>query len=275
MVSQTNPNVGVYVQDEWKVALEPDAQRRAALRPAVPRDDRDRPQQRLAARWASRGRRSASRRTVVRGSAGLFYDRVPLRALANALLSAGNTTDVAQPAPDQHQPVAGAGRRAGVSRTSSRRRVPSVTLPNLTTMDPDMQNAYSRQASVEVEQQIGERGTVSVGYQYTARPQPDHLDQPERAVVRGGRHQQRLPPEPGLRATTASTRRRRDSNYHGLHLSFVQRPARWGHYRVVVHAARRRWTNVGEFFFSSPIDPFDLVEGLGPIRRRPAPSARR
>src|SRR3954468_7416699 len=36
-----------------------------------------------------------SRRTVVRGSFGLFYDRVPLRALANALLSAGNTTDVA------------------------------------------------------------------------------------------------------------------------------------------------------------------------------------
>ena len=36
----------------------------------------------------------ASRRTVIRGSAGLFYDRVPLRALANAILSAGNTTDL-------------------------------------------------------------------------------------------------------------------------------------------------------------------------------------
>ena len=32
--------------------------------------------------------------TVVRGSAGLFYDRIPLRAVANALLSAGNTADV-------------------------------------------------------------------------------------------------------------------------------------------------------------------------------------
>ena len=30
----------------------------------------------------------ASRNLVVRGSAGLFFDRVPLRALANALLSA-------------------------------------------------------------------------------------------------------------------------------------------------------------------------------------------
>ena len=36
----------------------------------------------------------AARRTVVRGGAGLFYDRVPLRAVANALLSAGNTIDL-------------------------------------------------------------------------------------------------------------------------------------------------------------------------------------
>ena len=33
-------------------------------------------------------------------------------------------------------------------------------------MNPNMQNAYSRQASVEVEQQLGRAGTVSVGYQY-------------------------------------------------------------------------------------------------------------
>ena len=41
-----------------------------------------------------------------------------------------------------------------------------TALPNLTTMDRHMQNAYSRQASVEVEQQLGPRSTVSVGYQY-------------------------------------------------------------------------------------------------------------
>src|SRR5207253_9362126 len=45
--------------------------------------------------------------------------------------------------------------------------VPSVTLTNFSTMNQEMQNAYSRQAGVEVEQQLGEHGTVSLGYQYT------------------------------------------------------------------------------------------------------------
>ena len=62
---------------------------------------------------------SESRRTIVRGSAGLFYDRVPLRALANALMSAGNTTDVDRASPVRREPVADAGRSAGISRTSS------------------------------------------------------------------------------------------------------------------------------------------------------------
>ena len=57
----------------------------------------------------------ASRHTVIRGSSGLFYDRMPLRALANALLSAGNTTDVANLSQISISLSPGAGRRAGVS----------------------------------------------------------------------------------------------------------------------------------------------------------------
>ena len=85
----------------------------------------------FAARWVSPGRRSMSRRTVVRGSAGLFYDRVPLRALANALLSAGNTTDLDQPPPDQRQPVADASGRAGVPEH------PGSVVPSVTLVEPD------------------------------------------------------------------------------------------------------------------------------------------
>jgi hypothetical protein len=40
-------------------------------------------------------------------------------------------------------------------------------------------------------------------------------------------------------------------------VSLVQRPTRWGHYRVS-YALSKSMNNVGEAFFSSPIDPFDL-----------------
>ena len=53
-----------------------------------------------------------------------------------------------------------------------------------------------------------------------------------------------------------------DSNYHGLHLSFVKRPAGWGHYRVS-YTLSKATNNVGEFFFSGPIDPFDLSKDQG------------
>ena len=99
----------------------------------------------------------ASRRTVVRGSAGLFYDRVPLRARRQR----------AAVRRQHDRPRAACSRSASACRRRRPARrcfphilagvVPSVTLPNLTTMDRDLQNAYSRQASVEVEQQIGDR----------------------------------------------------------------------------------------------------------------------
>jgi hypothetical protein len=53
-----------------------------------------------------------------------------------------------------------------------------------------------------------------------------------------------------------------DSSYHGMHVSFVQRPTRWGHYRVS-YTLSKSMNNVGENFFSSPIDPFDLWKDWG------------
>ena len=54
------------------------------------------------------------------------------------------------------------------SRVNRTRLVQSVTLFNLTTMQRDLQNASSRQASLEVERQVGRLGTLSVGYSYLA-----------------------------------------------------------------------------------------------------------
>jgi hypothetical protein len=49
-----------------------------------------------------------------------------------------------------------------------------------------------------------------------------------------------------------------ESNYHGLHLSFVQRPADWASLRVT-YTLSKSMNNVGEAFFSSPIDPTNIM----------------
>jgi hypothetical protein len=259
VVAQTNPNVGVYAQDEWKIgsALTLNTGVRYDLQFLdTVRTDRNNISPRLGFAWSP----SASRRTVVRGSAGLFYDRVPLRALANALLSAGNTTDLAGL------------RQVGVSLSPAQAAaprfpdilsapVPSVTLATLTTMEPNMQNAYSRQASIEFEQQVGDRGTVSVGYQYVRGV--DLIIQVNQNVptcVAVGTNN-------GCRPNASYANNNQysplaHSDYHGLHVSFVQRPTTWGNYRVS-YALSKSMDDVGENFFSSPIDPYDISKDWG------------
>ncbi len=166
-VSQTNPNVGFYGQDEWKVGsgltlnlgLRYDLQFADTIE-----TDTDNVSPRAGFAWSP----SASQDLVVRGSAGLFFDRVPLRPVANAILSAGNTTDLDK----LHQPNV-----SGLLPTQDGAptfpdvlpaRLLTTTLVDFSTMDRTLQNAYSRQGAFEVERRIGAGRTLSVGYQYLA-----------------------------------------------------------------------------------------------------------
>jgi hypothetical protein len=258
-VAQGNANVGIYAQDEWKLtsSITANIGVRYDLQFLETLDtDADNVSPRVGIAWSP----SSARHTVVRGSAGIFYDRVPLRAVANALLSAGNTTDLAnlrQIVVTLSPTQAGAPQFPGILTGVTT----SVTLPQLTTMDRHLQNASSRQASVEVERQLDDRTTVTIGYQYVqGRNLLMSINQNVPSCPPAGTNNGCRPnPSYGNNNQYSSAGA---SNYHGLHLSAVRRPTKWGAYRVS-YTLSKSMNDLGEFFFSSPIDPFDLSKDWG------------
>ncbi len=254
-VRQKNPNLGFYAQDEWK--LHPRFTLNLGLRYDLQwiqtiQTDTNNFSPRGGFAWTP----FASRKMVVRGSYGIFYDRVPLRAVANALLSAGNTTDIAkinqvnvQLSPTQ----AGAPVFPNILATGSLQ--PGV-LFNFTTMQRDMQNAYSQQASLEIEQQVGHNGTLSLGFQHLRGlhlivTQNQNVPTCAAAGTNNG-----CRPNPAY-ANNSRYSSLADSNYNGLHVAFTQRTSRMGSVRVS-YTYSKSLNNVGEFFFSQPINPSNL-----------------
>jgi hypothetical protein len=258
-VRQSNPNAGLFAQDEWKLRddLTVNAGVRYELQSLETIElDRNNIAPRLGVTWSA----FRPRRTVLRAGAGLYYDRIPLRPLANALLSAGNTAD---PAHLRQLVVALSPGQSGAPVFPGVLPAPvaGVTLPTLTTMDRTIDNPYSRQAALEVEQEIGAHTTLAVGYQHVdGRGLLMSVNQNVPACAPAGTNNGCRPDSRyGNHNRYSSVGR---SSYRGLHVAVSRQPTRGGHYRVSYTLAKAL-NNVGEFFFSSPIDPFDLDRDWG------------
>lgn len=259
-VAQNNPNLGLYAQEEWKLRS------RFTLNLGVRYDlqylttiatDTNNISPRGGFAWTP----LASRRLVVRGSYGLFYDRLPLRALANALLSAGNTTN-----PNQMSQISVSLSPAQTGAPVFPSLLAAAVLPpgvlfNFTTMQRSMQNGYAQQGSLEIEQQLGRRATLSVSYQHLRGL---HLvaavnQNAPTCAVAGSNNGCR--PNPNY-ANNSQYSSLGDSHYDGLSIAFTQRASRWGSLRVS-YTYSKALNNVGEFFFSQPIDPSNLWRDYG------------
>jgi hypothetical protein len=258
VIDQTNPNIGFYAQDEWK--LNPRFTLNLGIRYDLQflqtiQTDTNNVSPRAGFAWVP----FASRRTTVRGGFGLFYDRVPLRALANALLSSGNTTTLSNTS--QVTASLSPGQAGAPAFPSILSALPQGVLVNYTTMNPHMQNAYSEQGSLEIEQQLSASSSLRVSFQHLrGRHLIISVNQNVPACLASGNNNGCRPnPAYGNNTQYSSLA---DSQYDGLAVSFVQRPSRWGSYRVS-YTYSKALDNVGEFFFSSPLNNFNIWQDWG------------
>ena len=258
-VHQTNPNLSLYAQDEWHVAehLTLNAGLRYDLQwLQTIQTDTNNVSPRAGVTWAP----WRDGKTVIRGSAGLFYDRVPLRAVANALLSAGNTTDLNN-LRQINVSLSPTQTGAPVFPNILPAAVPTTTLVNFTTIDPHLQNAYSKQASIEFERQLWGRSVASIAYEHLRGERLlMQINQNVPTCAASGNNNG-CRPNPNY-ANNNQYSSAGSSVYDGVHVSFRQEVTRWGSYRVS-YTYSKAFNNVGEAFFNSPIDPTDLSKDWG------------
>jgi hypothetical protein len=151
---QSNPNMGLFVQDEWRVhrrlTLQAGARYDVQGLTKPIRTDRNNIAPRFGLAW------SPDSHTVIRAGYGLFYDRVPLRATSNALQRDGSKYRVA---------LLSFGQTGAPVFPFQAASFPEGLFINITTVDRAIQNSYAQQANLEIERRFGAL-ELTAGYQW-------------------------------------------------------------------------------------------------------------
>jgi hypothetical protein len=254
---QSNPNLGLFVQDEWRVRQ--DLTVNAGIRydlqwlPQPVLLDANNISPRLGVAYAP-----GEGKTVVRASGGLYFDRIPLRATSNALQRDGSKYQVAQ---------LSFGQPGAPVWPSMLPSFPANVLASVTTINPDIQDGRSEQAAIEIERAIGHGMSASVGY--------NHLRGRQIIMSRNVN-------VPTLTAAEANTmgvpnlgRPNSDfgniSQYNSigdswsdaLTVSMLTRSAPWGRARVS-YTFSKSLDDAGNAFFQTPQDNANVLGDKGP-----------
>jgi hypothetical protein len=251
---QSNPNVGVFAQDEWRVR--PDLTINAGLRydlqflPDPIQTDTDNIAPRLGLVYAP-----GDRKTVIRASFGIYYDRIPLRATSNALQRDGSKYIVVQLSPTQPgAPV--------FPNILSLQPATLPTRPNITRIDPDIESSYSQQANFQIERELPGNAVVSVGYLHVRALHlilSRNANVPTVPVSAGIPNLGRPDPNWGNISRFESSGK---SNYDGMVVSYNQRATSWASMRVS-YTLSKTIDDAGNFFFSSVQNNFDINDDRG------------
>lgn len=254
--SQANPNLGFFAQDEWQarpgltvnLGLRYDAQ----FLPEPIQTDANNFAPRLGIAWST-----DDHKTVVRAGFGIYFERLPLRATSNALQRDGTKYRVASFSFGQ----AGAPVFPFVATA-----FPAGFLPSITTIDPTIDNAYSQQASLQIERELSASTSLAIGYLHNRGRHlilSRNVNVPTlsaaQATALGAANLGR--PNPNF-ANISRFESSGDSYYNGLTLSLNRRLRHWLGGRIA-YTYSKAIDNAGNAFFFTPQNNADLRDDRG------------
>ena len=251
---QSNPNIGLFVQDEWRpradLTINAGLRYDAQFLPDPIETDTNNLAPRIGFAYSP-----GDRRTVVRASFGIFFDRIPLRATSNALQRDGTKYTVVQLSPNQ----AGAPVFPDVLAAQ-----PSILLtrPNVTRIDPQIKSGYSEQINFQIERELPWDSSLSAGYIHLRGLHlilSRNLNVPRFPAAAGVPNLGRPDPDYGNITSFESSGR---SYYNALVLAFNKRASSVFGFRLS-YTLSKAMDDAGNFFFSSPQDNFNLRDDLG------------
>jgi hypothetical protein len=253
---QVNPNLGLFAQDEWRpldrLTINAGLRYDVQWLPRPIEADTNNLSPRLGLAYAP-----GNRKTVLRASFGIYFDRIPLRATSNALQRDGVKYKVA---------VLSFGQAGAPAWPNTLPAFPANLLTSITTIDPKIQNSYSEQASFQIERELNSSTSLSVTYLHLRGlhiilsrnvnvPTLSAAEATRLGVPNLGR------PDPRY-ANVARFEGSGDSYYNGLTVSFNRRAARWSSMRFS-YTYSKATDDAGNFFFSTPQNNFDIRDEQG------------